>query len=248
MTRTQAADLARKLAVRTTANGCTEDEAAQALAKLQALRLEHELSEGDLKNPEIKCLPGEFACMEDDFEDWRRCLVAVQDLCHLRSYYRKSHEDDLGIGIPVAMLKVKFFGFPLDVQMGIAMCEIVVGALNAQTTMYGETLRAKRSKRKVALQSFRIGMAERLAERIVEITPRPPQGSTGNNLIVLKDQLVNDQWAQYLRDAGLKLGSGRPDNQAQDQAAASAGRARANGVGLQYERPIGQQHLRIGRG
>lgn len=250
--RAKAIEIARKLSTRTTTNGCTEDEAESAMRLLQKLMLEHGLNEDELRAPTVKCGPGELVVLEESYLDWRRVVGPIMALCHTQAFSHQTREDALGLGFAVPIVKLTFFGFPLDVQASISLVEICVSAINTQATMYGEGLptrnKAQRAAKPTAIQSFRIGMAQRLAERIMSIVPRPASGTTGTNLIVLKDKVVNEQYAAWLRLAGHNLNYNIGYNQAVDSHAAAAGARRADRVGLGYERGLATTQRQIGRG
>lgn len=82
---------------------------------------------------------------------------------------------------------------------------------------------------------FMMGMYARLGERLREMKATMAEEvkvETGNALVVLKDQLVTDSYAQYLRDAKIKLKKNYRNNTVTNRDAFYTGRAKADYVKL----------------
>jgi hypothetical protein len=225
-------DRARKLAAMTIANGCSEAEATLAATKLAQLIAAHDLTQDELaiRRETAACEFGELVLMEDSFNDIMDVQSAIGLLFTTKPFFRRVREDYLGIGSMQDLTKVKFFGTPTDVAASIAMMEICTTAINTEAVAWTRANAASRKRDyKHALQSFRVGMAMRLAERVKELI----QPSTGRGLIVLKGQLVMDEWAKQ----NIKLRAARHTVPA-DARAWGAGQSAANNVRLGHHAEV----------
>lgn len=179
------AERVRKLQKMTTANGCSEAEAAFAAQKIAAIMAEHALSQDELslKEDAAHCIKDEFLIWGRDYGDWWKLQQSVARLFDCKcwgSATRLEEMPDLGISHPVRPFT--FYGMPYDVTACISVMGICYSAV--ETTMERE-----RGKR----QDFAIGMVARLCLRIDEMKPKR---ATGTGLIVLKGQLVDAAFAQ----------------------------------------------------
>jgi hypothetical protein len=117
------------------------------------------------------------------------------------------------------------FGHETDREAAWTLLTICNGALRNETALFSRTLGRTKGKAQ-ALLDFETVMAERLAERIEALKP------TGTGLIVLKSQLVNDEFVRYLRVKGINLQSSSIQAGNTGSAAGQAGLAAANRVDL----------------
>lgn len=180
----------RKLQKMTTENGCSETEASFAASRIAAIMAEHALTQDELslKEDAAHCTQDEFIFWGKDFGDWRGLQGSIARLFGTKTWAGLSREEDeLGLGFTTRVKPFIFFGLANDVTACIATMSICFSAV--ATT-------AEREKRKRA--DFAAGMIARLAQRVDELQPKV---QTGTALIVLKDQLVNEAFAQL----GLKL-------------------------------------------
>lgn len=184
----------RKLQKMTTQAGCSETEASFAAARIAAIMAEHDLTQDELslKEDATHCVKDEFIFWGRDFGDWRGLQGSIASLFGVKTWGGLSREEDkLGLGFTTRVKPFIFFGLANDVTASIATMSICFSAV--ATT-------AERERRKRA--DFAAGMIARLAERIDELRPKV---QTGTALIVLKDQLVNAEFAKL----GLRLHKAR---------------------------------------
>ncbi len=210
----------RKLQRFTIANGCSEAEAQAAALKVAEFIAEYNVTQSELslRDDALHCITDEFIEMSGSVGDWTACAVKVSKVFGTRIWYTHRTEDVLGLGIPSKVTALKFFGLGTDVAASIALTSILYTALNSESSKY----RGDRT-------SFRLGMIDRLNKRLADMVPAQRQNGTGTALMVLKDQLVTDEFAKL----NLRLGyrnkqAGKPVN----QSAFAAGAAAANRVGL----------------
>jgi hypothetical protein len=233
MTRDEILSRIRKLSRMTTENGCSEAEAALANAKLSALLEEHNLTvtEAQLREDSHRLVEDEFCEINATRDNWLVVCGPIAKLFHCQAYSTSRTEDSLGLGILTPIQAVKYFGFETDVAAAIAMTQICFSAIRHGVTTFSQSTRGKRKA-----QDFELGMGRRLAERIRELAPKAAP-ATGQALMVVKDQLVTDAFAQHLRSQGIRLGKSR-GREAGNSAAYSAGQSAGSNVDLNAHQKV----------
>jgi hypothetical protein len=221
----------RKLAKMTIANGCSEAEAEAALRALEKLKesfnvTQDELSlkvdaEGMIEDIFIVPVGGEGV-------NWTKYLDEVIKMNEVRMYFTRAENDEL-LGIPIPVVEIHVFGFPMDVAASIATIQIV------QVAMKSAILRYKPNMSKKEKTAFQDGFAERITERLADMRRNKEMAfvdkrAQGQQLVVLKGALVKDAWKDFLREKNLHLGSAHYDHARGN--ARGAGRVAANDVNL----------------
>lgn len=233
----------RKFAAMTTANGASESEAAMAAKFLAKLIAEHNIQETELtlKADAKGCLKDSFTALHG-LDHWTEACWAIGRLFHCE-VYRSKTGIALADDFSVPTVEMNFYGYPQDVAACIALCRIIYLAVGQETNRYGKPMRKSREKT-LKLNSFSLGMAKRLNERVNELIP-PPQESTGRGLMVLKDQLVTSEFADYCTANKLRI---RPavNVTVADYTSFHAGRAAAANVNLTQSPQIVRGHYHIG--
>lgn len=216
---------ARKLSAMTIANGCSEAEANRAAELLAKLMAEHNLSQDEtsVRDESLHCETHTITAIADSAADWKSARIAINQLFGTKSFTRRDTSDVLGLGFAVNVVYIKFFGLPADAVAALSMAEIVQSAINTEAIAWSKQARTTAQYK---LRSFRLGMSDRLAERINELRPIV-NANTGTALMVLKDQLVTKQFAKHFG----KLRNSRGISAA-DANAYAAGQQRANSVSL----------------
>lgn len=234
----------RKLAKMTTANGCSEAEAEAALRALEKLKESFNVTQDELS---LKV--DADGMIEDIFivpvggegVNWTKYLDEVIKMNEVRMYFTRSTNDEL-LGIPIPVVEIHVFGYPMDVTASIATIQIV------QVAMKSAALRYKPNMSQKEKTAFQDGFAERINERIADMRRNKEMAfidkrAQGQQLVVLKDALVKDGWKKYLKDKKLNLGHAHYD--AASGNARGAGRVAANDVNLGGN-AIGGGQRRIG--
>jgi len=231
----------RKLAVRTVANGCTEAEALTAMAKLAALMAEHNLTMDDIKiREEAK------RCVEDNFTelcgldaDWLRCTRSIATYTGTRCIRSARYGDALGLGLVHDHYTIiRYFGLEVDVNAAICLSMMISNAITGETAKWAQALPPQRGRGAKARQielmhSFGIGMADRVNLRLQEMTDAQATASSGAGaLVVLKDQLISAEAAEWIKRSGFNLGRASTANIRINGAAYNAGHAAGAGVNL----------------
>lgn len=219
----------RKLAKMTTHAGCTEAEAATALAMVQKLMEEHQVAQDELsiRADAQGCITDEFIVMDNRAGDWSRCVVAINKLYGTRAWTTQRIEDTLGLGFVTQVTAVKFFGLALDVTASISMSAIIY---NAVASGAEEALKGPRGFRLRAgdIVSFTYGMTSRLNERLEAMKPKYSPTTTGTGLVALKDSLVREEFEKL----GLRLGRARSTSIRLNPNAVAMGRRAGESVNL----------------
>lgn len=249
MTPAQREDLVsklRKLAKLTTTNGCTEGEAHAAAAKLASLMAEHNIAQDELsiRADANGCITDEFITLSRSRADWFDCLGAIGKLFQCRVWSSNRYDPDyLGLGLGGEhIMAVKFFGFEVDVVAALAMTLIITTALDHETKLWRKA--KGKDQPKANTFAFRAGMIHGLSARLGELHMANQPVATGTGLLVLKNQLVNDEFAKL----GLSLRSTAARTRSVDGAAYRDGQAAAQGVKLRADAQVSRGNLAIGRG
>src|SRR5882724_3666775 len=112
------AERVRKLSKMTIANGCSENEAAFAAAKIAAIMAEHALTQDELslKEDSAHCLKDEFIIWGQEHGDWWKLQQSIARLFDCKCWSMKARIEqipELEIGHPVRPFV--FYGMPYDV-------------------------------------------------------------------------------------------------------------------------------------
>lgn len=179
------------LQAKTQDNGCTEEEALAAAAKLGQLLEEHNLSidEVGVRDETAECRKNEvFAA--DDYAG--TLVVGIKNFCGIIAY-REHGAGHAG--------KYVFFGTAHDVEIALYLYEICAEAMDNDWQSYMDRHGYSMKKR----MSFRAGFAHRVYDRLMEMKRERDERNrkaTGTALMVLKDQLVTEA---FQRQLGIKL-------------------------------------------
>ena len=205
------------LRAKTIANGCTEDEALSAAAKVAELLDRHDLSLSDV---ELKTSP----CARKVYETHRKkriplddCIGAIARFCDCRVWRERT---------PAGEASYVFFGLTADVEVAHYLAELIDGAVRAElgrfktSTEYG---RFRHQERHLANASFALGMVASVADRLVAMKASRDQAnaSTGRGLVVLKTSVVDAEFDKL----DLKLRTARATSRMVSMAAYEAGGA-----------------------
>ena len=145
---------------KTIANGCTEDEAMSAAAKVAELLDRHDLSLSDV---ELRAAP----CERKIYETHRRkkiplddCIGAIAHFCDCRVWREKNQAGET---------RYVFFGLRSDIEVANYLTELVDTAVRSElgrckTT--SEYRRFRHKERYMANASFALGMVASIADKL----------------------------------------------------------------------------------
>jgi hypothetical protein len=235
-------DRIRKLAKFTTANGCTEAEAGLAAAKVAALIAEYDVTQDELslRRDDTGCITDDYTELNATISDWAECCADIAALYGTRGWFKQGSEDALGLGFETPTVRIKYFGLPSDVAACLATSALICVAVNTEAVAF-------KTRSPNARLDFRGGMVSRLCERLQQMHRERTvaQRSTGTALIVLKDQLVTEEYAKLNMRLRARYGSAPTRQRNAD--AWVAGRNAGARVDLTGSAKIAQAPLRIGR-
>lgn len=234
----------RRLSRMTIENGASETEAALAATKMAALIKVYDLQQSELtiKADAQNCILDEFVDSTPRKTPWMETCKAMSKLYSVRYYYQQRTEDLLDIDCPIDVTAIRVYGFPTDVAAFLGMCAIIHNAINHESDSFFSALKGGKRQKLAARESFELGMAHRLRDRIMELVlANQPPPSTGRGLIVLKDQLVTQQWADKVKELGLRFHSVGAIS-IRDKGAFAAGHVKGGAVQL-HRGGLGQTRL-----
>lgn len=223
----------QKLSRLTIAAGATEAEAAAAAAKIEALMREYNISQDELsvRKDAAQCAFGEYKEFGSGHRDWMYCARTIAAVFDCKTYCKSDASDIF------ETTAVRFFGFPADAAAAVALLGICANAITNECDHYMSA--SGRGSGRHGAYSFRLGMINRLNERIRALRVMP----TGSGLIVLKRQLVTEEWAKQ----NVRLSSrGATRSRGVNSDAFSAGKRAAEGVDIGGGKLSGASHM-IGR-
>jgi Protein of unknown function (DUF2786) len=178
------------LRAKTIANGCTEDEALSAAAKVAELLDRHDLSLSDV---ELRA----SSCERRVYETFRKkriplddCVGAIAHFCDCRVWREKNAAGDN---------RYVFFGLGADVEVAHYLAELIDGAVRADLGRFKTSVdygRFRHQERHLANASFALGMVASIADKLVAIKAGRDQvnESTGRGLVVLKTSVVDAEF------------------------------------------------------
>ena len=216
------------LRAKTIANGCTEDEALSAAAKVAELLDRHDLSLSDV---ELRA----SACERRVFETHRKkriplddCIGAIAHFCDCRVWREKNAAGDNSY---------VFFGLGADIEVAHYLAELIDGAVRTELGRFKTSIdygRFRHQERHLANASFALGMVASIADRLVAIKASRDQvnESTGRGLVVLKTSVVDAEFDKLDLKLRSQRGAGRMVSMTAYEAGGAAGASLAIDPGL----------------
>lgn len=178
---------------KTEANGATEAEAVAAMRTARKLMRKHGLTLKDIAERKetaaqfvaVKSSDGAYKHVADRF-----LAAAIGDYTETRPIILKSP----GVrGVKAPSQRLVFFGYRVDVDLADFVYKTCRAAIDNGWDKYKQSLpKGARAKNRIPYQT---GIADRLTDRIYELTDEPDE-TTGTDLIVLKNALVNAAFEQ----------------------------------------------------
>ncbi|WP_315781345.1 MULTISPECIES: DUF2786 domain-containing protein [unclassified Bradyrhizobium] len=216
------------LRAKTIANGCTEDEALSAAAKVAELLDRHDLSLSDL---ELKA----SACVRKVYETHRKkriplddCIGAIALFCDCRVWREKTASGDNGY---------VFFGLSADVEVAHYLAELIDGAVRAELGRFktsADYRRFRHQDRHLANASFALGMVASIGDRLAVMKKSRDQvnESTGRGLVVLKTSVVDAEFDKLDLNLRTARSTSRMVSMAAYEAGGAAGATLAINTGI----------------
>ncbi|UFZ01888.1 DUF2786 domain-containing protein [Bradyrhizobium ontarionense] len=205
------------LRAKTIANGCTEDEALSAAAKVAELLDRHDLSLSDVELREAPCDRKVYETHRKKRIPLDDCIGAIAHFCDCRVWREKTAAGEH---------RYVFFGLGADIEVAHYLAELIDNAVRAELGRFKTSAdygRFRHQERHLANASFALGMVASIADRLVAIKAGRDQvnETTGRGLVVLKTSVVDAEFAKL----DLKLRSQRSTSRMVSTTAYEAGGA-----------------------
>jgi hypothetical protein len=212
----------RGLMAKTTANGCTEAEARAAASMVDKLVAEYEI---DL----TETLVGEQEVVQLDIElnhhPVRFAAPRIAEFTDCRVWYNATAgRNDLC-----------FLGFEIDTEIAEYLLLLFQRAMDREASQYSvfnpDFAMADRALRNSMLQSFNVGMATRLGDRLREMKSKrdfAQKERRGFDLVLAKKPIIDLAWASL----GINLGNDKRGATYRHEGAYEAGQNAANKVSI----------------
>jgi hypothetical protein len=175
-------------------NGATENEAVAAMRIAQKLMEEHGVTMEDILQNNSAANDFIREVMKTGRKNLHEvdlyCAVSIAEFCDVKVWQNKEYKMGEKVGV-----NVQFFGFVADVELAKYLREMIFRAMEWEWAKYSNSVSNVGHKRGVR-KSFLVGMAGRLSQRLCEL--KNESRGTGTELIVLKDQLVTQAWAEQV--------------------------------------------------
>ncbi len=187
----------RALRAKTVDNGCTEDEALAAAAKVAELLDRFDLSLGD---PAL----AEFVCARVVYESCRKkripiadCIGAIAAFCDCRFWRERSETGET---------RFVFFGLPADTDAALYLTDLIDHTVRSELGRYKTSADYRRfphQMRHLANASFALGMVTSIAARLdaLKAERNRAKAGSGRDLVVIKVSIVEEE----LRRLGLSF-------------------------------------------
>jgi hypothetical protein len=189
------------LRAKTIANGCTEEEALAAAAKVAELLDRHDLSLSDLEIRDEQCEQSVIETGKKQRQPISACIPAIADYCDCKVWREK---DDKGI-------RYVFFGLRPSIEMAHYVHDVIAVAMQTAWMQY---VRSKRMIRYAHDEkgSFMIGMAVSIADKLTVMKAERDEANraaTGRDLVVVRHAIVESEFAKLDLNLRQARGSGK---------------------------------------
>lgn len=180
------------LRAKTIANGCTEDEALSAAAKVAELLDRYDLSLSDV---ELRAA----SCERRIYETHRKkripiddCIGAIAHFFDCRVWREKNATGESSY---------VFFGLRPDIEVAHYLTELIDAAVRAELGRFKTSAdygRLRHQERHLANASFALGMVTSIAQKLTAMKASRDQvnHNTGRGLVVLKTSVVDAEFGK----------------------------------------------------
>jgi hypothetical protein len=178
------------LRAKTIDNGCTEDEALSAAAKVAELLDRYDLSLTDVEIREAPCERREYETHRKKRIPLDDCIAAVANFCDCLAWREKDQAGES---------RYVFFGLRSDIEVAHYLTELIDAAVRFELGRYKtgtEYRRFRHKERHMANASFALGMVASIADKltVMKAARDDANHSTGRDLVVLKTSVVDAEF------------------------------------------------------
>jgi Protein of unknown function (DUF2786) len=214
------------LRAKTIANGCTEEEALAAAAKVAELLDRHDLSISDLEIREEQCVQEAIATQRKQRQPISACVPAIAVYCDCKVWQEK---DETG------RIRYVFFGLRPSIEMAHYVYDVIAAAMQQAWLHY------QRNKRFIRYGqdekgSFLFGMAVSIADKLSAMKSARDEAnrvSSGRDLVVIRHAIVEAEFAKLDVNLRRSRASGKKVATGAFEAGHSAGQALTLNPGLE---------------
>jgi len=229
----------RKLQMRTTTNGCSQNEAMISAQKISDLMQTYRIKEDQINFDvdQIKRLYYEFSnSFGRSYHPVVYAYEGIEDICGVKLYC--TSETKLFDKYNTKKIyKLAINGFDADVEQAKYLVYVIQKAIDTEIVDFKNGNIYKKSNRKVSLvNGFAHSMAVRIGERLKEMAKdnawktyqekKKQNLETGKDLVVVKNQLIRD----WLKNKGVVLRKSSSSHS--NMSASGLGRSAGNNVSL----------------
>ena len=193
------------LRAKTVDNGCTEDEALSAAAKVAELLDRYDLSLTDIDIREAPCERRAYETFRKKRIPLDDCIGAVANFCDCRVWREKNQAGES---------RYVFFGLRSDIEVAHYLTELIDAAVRSELGRYKTTSgygRFQHNQRHLANASFALGMVASIADKLtaMKASRDAVNHGTGRGLVVLKASIVDAEFDKLELNLRAQRGSGR---------------------------------------
>ena len=219
------------LRAKTIDNGCTEDEALSAAAKVAELLDRYDLSLTDVEIREAPCERREYETHRKKRIPLDDCIAAVANFCDCRAWREKDQAGES---------RYVFFGLRSDIEVAHYLTELIDAAVRSELGRYKtgpEYRRFRHKERHMANASFALGMVASIADKLTEMKAARDDANrgTGRDLVVLKTAVVDAEFEKLDMNLRTVRRSSRIVSMSAYEAGGAAGATLAINPGIGQE-------------
>jgi len=216
------------LRAKTIDNGCTEDEALSAAAKVAELLDRYDLSLTDVEMRETPCERLEYETRRKKRIPIDGCIGAVAHFCDCRVWREKNQTGES---------RYVFFGLRSDIAVALYLTELIDTAVRCELGRYKTSRdygRFRHKERHIANASFALGMVASIADKLTAMKAGRDEAnnSTGRDLVVLKTAIVDAELEKLDLNLRRAPGGRRMVSASAYEAGSSAGASLAINPGI----------------
>jgi len=216
------------LRAKTIDNGCTEDEALSAAAKVAELLDRYDLSLTDVEMRETPCERLEYETRRKKRIPIDGCIGAVAHFCDCRVWREKNQTGES---------RYVFFGLRSDIAVALYLTELIDTAVRCELGRYKTSRdygRFRHKERHIANASFALGMVASIADKLTAMKAGRDEAnnSTGRDLVVLKTAIVDAELEKLDLNLRRARGGRRMVSASAYEAGSSAGASLAINPGI----------------
>lgn len=193
------------LRAKTIDNGCTEDEALSAAAKVAELLDRYDLSLSDIELREAPCEQRAYETNRKKRISLEGCIGAIAHFCDCRVWREKNAAGEA---------RYIFFGLRSDIEVAHYLAELIDGAVRAELGRYKTTpayAKFRHNERHLANASFALGMVSSIADKLTAMKEKRDHANeeTGRALVVVKTAIVDTEFGKLDLNLRSRRGSSR---------------------------------------